>query len=142
MKIIILLSLATGLLTTQISCAQRGAVTTVARPAIRNTGQILGTTVVNFKTERDVIRVTGADIFRQLKFRVTDAAIEILDIDVIYENGAHDDIRVRQVIQRGGESRIIDLRGASRRIQRISFVYRSVPGFRARRAKLTVVGIK
>jgi hypothetical protein len=113
----------------------------VPRPVYAGAWQILGTTVVDFALDRDMIRVGGAGSFRFLKFVVRDATIELLDMDVIYENGGHDDIPVRQVIERGGESRIIDLRGGSRRIRQVSFVYRSVPNFVGRRAELTLFGI-
>ena len=74
-------------------------------PAQKGTWQHIGTTTVGFKADRDVVIVTGADTFRKLKFKVKDAKIEILDIDVIFENEGHQDIQVRSVIERGGESR-------------------------------------
>ncbi|MBC8153267.1 MAG: hypothetical protein H7Z72_10180 [Bacteroidetes bacterium] len=104
--------------------------------------QMLGRTVVDFKVDWNVIRLAGADNFRQLKLSAVDAPIEIVSMDVVYENGGHDDMPVRQVIPRGGESRAIDLRDASRRIQQVSFVYHSVPGSRSRQAKLTLLGTK
>lgn len=111
-------------------------------PAPKGTWQHLGTTTVGYKTDRDVITISGTDVFRKLIFKVKDAKIEILDMDVVFENEGHQDIPVRSVIERGGESRVIDLKGNSRRIKRISFVYRTVPGFSFEKAEVSVWGEK
>lgn len=111
-------------------------------PAEKGTWQHIGTATVGFKADRDVVVVTGADTFRKLKFKVRDAKIEILDIDVIFENGEHQDIQVRSVIERGGESRIIDLKGNTRRIKRVAFVYKTIPNFSFEKAEVTLWGEK
>ncbi|QEC68466.1 hypothetical protein FRZ67_14550 [Panacibacter ginsenosidivorans] len=111
-------------------------------PAEKGTWQHIGTATVGFKTDRDVVVVTGADAFRKLKFKVKDAKIEILDMDVIFENEEHQDIQVRSIIERGGESRVIDLKGNSRRIKRVAFVYKTIPGFNFEKAEVTLWGEK
>ena len=111
-------------------------------PAEKSTWQHIGTATVGFKADRDVVVVTGADTFRKLKFKVKDAKIEILDIDVIFENEGHQDIEVRSVIERGGESRVIDLKGNTRRIKRVAFVYKTIPGFNFEKAEVTLWGEK
>ena len=58
------------------------------------------------------------------------------------ENEGHQDIEVRSVIERGGESRIIDLKGNTRRIKRVAFVYRTIPGFDFEKAEVTLWGEK
>jgi len=111
-------------------------------PAEKGTWQHIGTATVGFKADRDVVVLTGADAFRKLKFKVKDATIEILDIDVIFENEGHQDIDVRSVIERGGESRVIDLKGNTRRIKRVAFVYRTIPGNNFEKAEVTLWGEK
>ncbi|MEP6845578.1 MAG: hypothetical protein ABI861_06230 [Panacibacter sp.] len=111
-------------------------------PAEKGTWQHIGTATVDFKTDRDVVVVTGADTFRKLKFKVKDASVEILDIDVVFENEGHQDINVRSVIERGGESRVIDLKGNTRRIKRVAFVYRTIPGSNFEKAEVTLWGEK
>ena len=96
-------------------------------PAEKGTWQHLGTATVDFKADRDAVVVTGADTFRKLKFKVKDAKIEILDMSVVFENDEHQDIQVRSVVERGGESRVIDLKGNTRRIKRVAFVYKTIP---------------
>lgn len=113
-----------------------------AHPGPVGSWQQLGFTMVDFKLDRDFIWVTGADSFRKLKFKVLDNAINMVNMHVVYENGAYDNINLRFVIPAGGESRILDLKGNSRRIRKIEFWYRSIqPGFRGK-AKLVLWGIK
>jgi len=111
-------------------------------PAEKGSWQHIGTATVGFKADRDVVIVTGADTFRKLKFKVKDAKIEILDMDVVFENDEHQDIPVRSVIERGGESRVIDLKGNTRHIKRVAFVYKTIPGSNFEKAEVTLWGEK
>lgn len=113
-----------------------------AIPAPKGTWQHLGTATVSYKTDRDVIKVEGADAFRKLKFMVHDAKLEIMDMDVFFENGEHQDIKVRSVIERGGESRVIDLAGNTRRINKVTVVYQTIPGANFEKAKVSLWGEK
>lgn len=102
----------------------------------------LGNTVVKFTVDHDAIAVAGADNFRALKFKVFDASVRILNMSVVYENGEPEKLDVRYLIPANGESRVIDLRGGSRRIRRVDFWYQSgAAGFRGR-AKVSLWGIK
>lgn len=113
-----------------------------AKHALPGSWQELGFTVVDFIAEKDDIIVTGADNFRKLKFKVFDAPVNMLNMHVVYENGAFDNIELRFVIPAGGESRVIDLEGGSRRISKVTFWYRSQkPGFRGK-AKTSLWGMK
>lgn len=130
---LVILVLFTGAVTAQVA---------KARPAPVGTWQQLGFTIVDFKTDRDVIAVTGADNFRKLKFHVFDAPVQMINMHVIYENDAFDNIDLRFLIPAGGESRVLDLRGVTRRIRKVEFWYRSErPGSRGR-AKVMLWGIK
>ncbi len=113
-----------------------------AKPAPPGTWQELGFTIVDFRTEKDDIFVTGANNFRKLRFRIFDAPVHIINMHVVYENGEIDKMDLRALIPAGGESRLLDLNGASRRIRKITFWYHSEkPGFRGK-AKVAVWGIK
>lgn len=113
-----------------------------AKPAPPESWQELGFTVVDFKAEKDDIIVTGADNFRKLKFKVFDAPINMLNMHVVYENNEIDKIDLRFEIPAGGESRVLDLNGGSRRIRKVTFWYRTTrPGFRGK-AKVALWGIK
>lgn len=97
------------------------------------TWELLGSQKVNFGVDRDVIRVGRKDgAFRAIKLRALDNDIEILDLKVIYANGAPDDIRVRNTLRKNGETRPLDLKGNKRFIREIQIVYKSRPSFRGR----------
>jgi hypothetical protein len=82
------------------------------------------------------------DKFRRIKFKVTDAPLNLYRMVVTYDNGAPDKIEVRQNIPKGGESRAIDLRGAGKRgIRKIEFWY-DTQGLLNGRADVTIFGMK
>src|ERR1051325_4691171 len=70
----------------------------------------IGETTVDFKKDRDELVVMGADRFASVKFKVTDAPIDLQDLEIYYEAGDKQDVMVRTPIQAGGESRVIDLK--------------------------------
>jgi hypothetical protein len=93
----------------------------------------LGCRNVNFAVDRDVIRVDRRDgRFTAIRLRVSGNDIRMLDLKVVYGNGAPDDIPVRAVIRAGGQSGPLDLRGRDRAIDRIQMIYASRPNFRGR----------
>jgi hypothetical protein len=112
------------------------------RPGGRpGTWELLGDQKVNFGVDHDVIRVGRHDgKFRAIKLRVQDNDIELLDLKVVYANGAPDDIRVRQKLRKNSETRTIDLKGNTRAIREIQLTYKSRPSFRGR-ATLQIYGL-
>lgn len=114
---------------------------TTVRPTPGRPGswRYLGAVTADHRADRDIIRVKGADVFRSLKFKVTTAPLRLHRMRVVYENGSKQDISLRAYIPRGGESRVINLRGNRRRIRHIEFWYES-KGFN--RARVTVFGRK
>ncbi len=103
--------------------------------------QKIGEMTASFSKERDVMVVAGADRFASIKIKVTDADINITDIEVYYENGTQQKLNVRSQIKKGGESRVIDLNGSERSIKKIAFVYKTMGGS-ATNARLEVWGMK
>lgn len=117
----------------------------VSKPRAGGAGawRIIGTVHADFGADHDVIIVKGPfDDFRKVKFKVTDAPLNLLKLVVTYDNGVPDNIDVRQNIQQGGESRVIDLRGAGKRsIRKIEFWY-DTKGILRGKADVTVFGMK
>ncbi|MGL5938260.1 MAG: hypothetical protein ACRCZY_02410 [Phocaeicola sp.] len=85
--------------------------------------EVLGEKTVNFKTEKDVIKCGQKGTFTRLKIRVDNAPVEFERIFLEYGNGEKQEIRIRQRISAGGESREIDLKGNRRNIKNITFYY-------------------
>lgn len=117
----------------------------VARPRAEAPGKwrLLGQVTANFMADHDVIVVRGPyDNFRRIKLKVTDAPVNIKHLVVTYDNGAPDQVDVRQRIEKGGESRAIDLRGAGRRsLRKVELWYDTAGRFQGR-ADVTLFGMK
>jgi hypothetical protein len=130
---IILLALATGF-SQKIS---------KPRPGAPGSWKLIGTTQADFKADHDAIMVQGPfDDFRKVKFAVTNAPLNLMRMVVTYDNGMPDKIDVRQNIPQGGESRVIDLKGAGKRsIRKIEYWY-DTKGILKGKATITIFGMK
>jgi len=105
-----------------------------------NDWQTLGEKKVNLSLESDVMKV-GANEgrFTTLKFKVEDQAIFLLRIKVTYGNGESDLKVIKQRINEGSESKLIDLPGNKRVIKSIRFFYKSAKRATTR-AKIIALG--
>lgn len=90
--------------------------------------EFVGTQQANFKADRDVIKVRGHEGHRAIRICVEMAPLKMLDLDVVYGNGERQDIQVRSQFEPGSCTRVIDLKGKRRDIDRISMVYSRVRG--------------
>ncbi len=100
----------------------------------------LGTRNVNYRIDRDVIKVTARDgAFKKLKIKVTNGSLNMHRIVVQYGNGEKQLIQVRKNFGKGGATRIIDLEGTKRIIRDITFFY-DTKNLSGRRAKVHVFG--
>ena len=101
----------------------------------------IGSSTVDFKTDRDEISVLGNDKFSQLKLRVEDAAVDMQDLEVYFENGTKQDVQVRTPMKPGTETRVIDLEGGTREIKKVVFVYKTI-GSTDTKATVVLYGMK
>jgi hypothetical protein len=126
-----------------LSCPGFAQKVTQPRAGAPGTWRLIGSTQANFAADHDAIIVKGPfDDFRKIKFKVTDAPLNMMRLVVTYDNGMPDKIDVRQNIPQGGESRVIDLKGAGKRsIRKIEFWY-DTKGILRGKANVTVIGMK
>jgi hypothetical protein len=81
--------------------------------------------------DRDIIRVGRREgRFKAIRLSATGNDVEILDLKVVYSNGAPDDIPVRSKLRAGSSTRALDLKGRERAIQQIEMTYRARLNFR------------
>ncbi|MEZ4920244.1 MAG: DUF2541 family protein [Saprospiraceae bacterium] len=100
----------------------------------------LGSRKVNYKVDRDEILVTAAEgRFTKLKFKAEGAPINMHKMKVVFRNGQSQEIALRNNIPAGGESRVIDLQGNRRIIQKVVFWY-DTKNFAGKRATLHLWG--
>jgi hypothetical protein len=113
------------------------------KPGPAGSWRLIGQTHADHGADHDTIVVKGPyDNFRRIKFKVTDAGLNMQHMVVTYDNGQPDKIDVRQNIPQGGESRVIDLKGVGQRsLRRVDFWY-DTKGFLKGKADVTLFGMK
>lgn len=105
--------------------------------------EMLGRKVASFTAERDVIPVTAKDgVFTKVKFRVLKAPLHVMDMKIHFRNGDVKDVSLKKLFAAGNSSRVIDLPGNKRIIQKVSFKYKSIPGNGKGRAVIVLNGRK
>jgi len=102
---------------------------------------------VDFKADRDAITILGADKFKAIQIKVTDAHIHFDDFDVVYNlpgisQEFKEDISIRRDFKQGEKTRIIYLKYPCLKIDKVVFMYRTVPNWRAEKAHVEVYGLK
>jgi hypothetical protein len=102
----------------------------------------IGETTVDFTKDRDEVSVMMADRFATLKFKVTDAPIDLIDAEVFYESGDSQKIRIGYPIKSPGESKTIDLNGGERNLKKIVFTYKTLPNSKDKKAHVEIWGMK
>jgi len=102
----------------------------------------IATTTVDFTKERDEVSVLGADHFSAIKLQVSGAPIDLQDLEIYYENGAKQDVAVRTPLEVGHETRVINVEGGDRDIDKIVLVYKTMPNRKDEKAEVTIFGLK
>lgn len=105
-----------------------------------NAWREIGEVRANYGGDHDAINVSGPfDDFRKLKLRVSSADVNMERMLVTFDGGGRDEIPLRFVIEKGQESRVIDLKGGKRSIRRIEFWFDTKGRFSGK-ARVTVYG--
>jgi hypothetical protein len=102
----------------------------------------IGEVKASFKVESESIAVLGADEFKSIKLKVTDAPINIENVVVFYESGETQEIPVKGTLQAGAETGTFDLERPNEELKKISFTYKSEPNFRGEKAHVELYGLK
>jgi hypothetical protein len=123
---------------TNMAYAQKPAVVTSNEPGWHKIGEISA----SFKTQTESIVVLGADEFTSLKLRVTDAPININRLTVSYESGEVEDIDVRNELQAGSETRVINLKNSDKDISKVTFTYNTQANYKGEKATVVLYGLK
>ncbi len=111
------------------------------------TWQELGTVTVKDTVNHDDIVLVGQAEYRSLKFKVQDAPVNILHMNVIYQNGKVDQFNLKYLLPAGGESRVIDLKTDNlktgvRKIRRVTIWYQTDSLAHESTAKVSLWGMK
>jgi len=102
--------------------------------------QKLGEKKVDYRMDHDVMNVTLRDgTFKQLRFAVKQGSLNMYKCVVHFENGGSQEIDLRHTFTRRSASRVVDLNGNKRFIEKISFWY-DTKNFSNNKAVLHVYG--
>lgn len=86
--------------------------------------EMLGERKVSRRAETDSIKVGVRDgAFKRIQFKVKGADVEFKKVLVHYKGGATREVSMRDTVRKGGSSRVIDLPGKARVIERVNFWY-------------------
>lgn len=77
----------------------------------------------------DVVNLPGDRKFARVKVCVYGNPVHFYDFDIFFRNGGHQDVSVRSRINAGECTRVIDLKGGRRNIDRIKFKYEETSWF-------------
>ena len=89
----------------------------------------LGDKHVDGNSDHDKISLGSSEgWFRQLQIRVEDAPVSFKRVVVHFGNGTDEELQFREVINAGGSTRAMDLRGRRRIIKSVEFWYEKVIG--------------
>lgn len=99
--------------------------------------RMIGEKQARRSVDRDEMRVRADRAYSAIRLRVFHAPVEFFRVQIHFRNGASREIDVRQLIERGGATRIIDLPGEKRFIEKIVFWYKT-PALARERASVQV----
>lgn len=101
----------------------------------------LGQKVVRHGLDRDVITVTYREgRFSKLKFKVLRSGLNMHRCVIHFGNGQTQEVALRNNFGPGGESRVIDIKGGRRVIEKVVFWHDSKSLVNRRRATLVLFG--
>ena len=84
----------------------------------------LGKRIVSKGADHDVLIVTQSKgKFRKLQFKITRSPVHINSIIVVFADGSRQNIAIKKNFKRGTSTRVIDLKGKRRIINKIIFNY-------------------
>jgi hypothetical protein len=103
---------------------------------------VIGSKTVDYKVDRDVFNLgPRAPKYTKLQFKVTGAKLNMHRCIVHYMNGSKQEIKLKGNFNPGDVSRVIDLKGDKRKVDRIVFVYDTKNRSR-RKAKVLLLGYR
>ncbi len=109
-------------------------------PVHLNDWEKLGDRNVDFTADKDIIYVTALEgKFTALKIKAKTGAINLHKVVVHFGDGTEQTIETPDKLAAGSESRVIDLKGNTRVINRVVFWY-DTKGFEGKKAEVELWG--
>jgi hypothetical protein len=103
----------------------------------------LGSREVKQGVEEDTWRLNSFHgQFRKIKLTVAHNKVKFLRLEVEYKNGETERVDIKKLINAGGSTRVIDLRGNDRYLNRVNVWYEAVKSKNDDRPRVTLWGFK
>jgi len=83
----------------------------------------LGSRVVDYTLDHDVVTLSGKEAYTQLKVVVKNGSLNMHKATVHFANGDKQDITFPDVVTPESDGRVIDLKGNDRVIEKVTFWY-------------------
>lgn len=99
-------------------------------------------TKVDHKTEKDEVIVIGADKFATLIVKVTEAPVDLLSIDIYFEDGTIQKAMINKSFMSPGQSDYIELKGGERELKKVVFYYKTMANPQDKKGHVEVWGMK
>lgn len=116
------------------------SLTTAFKTTDTGSWTFLGDKNVGFGIDHDVIHFGNwKDDVRQIKLKITDGPLKMYRMNIHFDNGSVQEVTLRNRFAQGSESRVIDLDGGLRHLNKIEFWYET-KGFLRGKARVAVWG--
>jgi len=102
----------------------------------------IGEVTASFKSESDAIAVLGADKYKAVKLKVTDAPINIKNATIQYESGETQDLPINSDLMMGNETKEFKLSRPDDGIKKITFDYKTPSNAKNDKAHVELYGLK
>ena len=83
----------------------------------------LGTKVVDYTIDHDVVTASTKETYSALKIKVDNGTVNIHKATVHFANGDTQDIKLPSELTSGNDGKLIDLKGNKRAIEKVTFWY-------------------
>jgi virulence-associated protein VagC len=96
---------------------------TVTRAQNAITWDKLGTKVVDYGIDRDVVTASSQKTYNALKIKVNNGHVNVHKVTVHFANGDTQDVTLPDELTKDNDGKLIDLKGNQRVIEKITFWY-------------------
>ena len=100
-----------------------GSYSTIALAQNSITWDKLGTQVVDYTIDRDVVTASSKKTYNALKIKVNNGTVNIHKVTVHFANGDTQDVKLPDELTKDNDGKLIDLKGNQRVIEKITFWY-------------------
>jgi hypothetical protein len=85
----------------------------------------LGTKVVDYAIDHDVVTASSQESYNSLKVKVNNGTVNVYKVTIHFANGDTQDVKLPSELTKDNDGKLIDLKGNQRLIEKVTFWYSS-----------------